>query len=298
MRDRLDPSPHTALAPLMDQDPHDAMDSVPDSVDEASPADAPDVPAFDDFRRPSRTQQPRPRPGRIAGAVHKITVETREGVALVLGRMATDEKQGILGLYKFGGRVHDIWKAAQDDDPYADWYLWQIHELMETEKQKLHAEEETIDNLLASQRGVSFGDAHSVEPVELDLSFKTPFGFQGAILVADYDNLVRKTLTAQFVGLLSRRQAMEEVIYARGRRLRHLFQLPTHWKYTGVNRDDMRLETQMAATAIERMGDLPKEFLNGTQRAPNAPRIRTRRVQEDGLAEDGEMKGDRGREVA
>jgi len=260
-------------------DAHDEFDRPPNLADEvpgvADPAEQHDP------ERPERPHYSLPRPGHIAGAEHKISIETLQGVALVLGRPARKGKETILGLYMFGGKIHDVWQAAANDDPYADWVLWQIHEFMEREKKQLAAEEKRVDGLLVSQRGITFGDAHSVEPVELNLGFSTPFGFKGAMLVVDYDNLVRKTLTAQLVGLLTRRQAMEAIIYTRGRRLRHMFQLPTQWKYTGVNRDDVRRDTQRAATARDRMGDLPQAVLDGSQRAPNAPRMRTPRPEDD-----------------
>ena len=233
--------------------------------------------------RTQRQPQERPRPGRLSGEA-KLTVETREGVAIVVGRQQTDEKPAVLGLYSFAGRLLDVWRAAADDDPYADWFLWQIHELMKAEREKLNEAEKYLDELMAGVRGITFKDGHSVDPVDLDLSFKSPIGFQGAYLVAAYDNVVRKALNAQHVGLLTQGQARGAIVHARGRRLRHLFQIPTHWKFIGVNRDDIRMSTQMGRRAQDLMGELPQEFLDASVRSPHAPYIKQRGRVEQGEA--------------
>ncbi|MCB1764281.1 MAG: DUF1845 family protein, partial [Gammaproteobacteria bacterium] len=66
-------------------------------------------------------------PGVLRGAVW-LRLQTRQAERLIHGRSGNEGKPAIIGLAGFADRLKPIWQAAQDDDPYADWWLIRIHE--------------------------------------------------------------------------------------------------------------------------------------------------------------------------
>lgn len=212
------------------------------------------------------------RPGTLRGEA-SLLIQTRQAQRLVYGRRHSQEQAGIIGLVRFGMLMKRIWTAAMQDDPYADWFLLQVHEALEagralTQELKVH-----VDALLAGVDGVEITVAHSLKPVRVPLQFANPYGYMGAYVIADFDELVCSVLTARHVGLLPRDEA-ERMLQRAGRAIRRAFLIPTQWKHCAVGRDDLRHDTPRARAAREAMGVLPQEVLDGTRRAGHAPAIR------------------------
>lgn len=214
------------------------------------------------------------RPGTLRGEAC-LVVQTRQAQRLVYGRRQSDEHPGIIGLVRFGMLMKRIWIATMLDDPYADWFLLQVHEGLDTGHREIRTMQAEIDALLRSTRGVEIAIAHSLKPARVPLQFANPYGYMGAYLVGDFDELVCAVLTARHVGLVGRDNA-ERMLYRGGRLIRRAFLLPTQWKHCAVDREDMRQDNQRAQAARTAMGELPQEILDGARRAPHAPEIRTR----------------------
>jgi integrating conjugative element protein (TIGR03761 family) len=212
------------------------------------------------------------RPGRLRGTSY-LTIETRQAQRLVYGRAHSDELQGIIGLVKFAMVMGRIWRAAELDDPYADWYLLQIHEALTTAQAQVKQATEQIQERLQSVTGIEISVAHSLKPVQIPLHFPNAYGYMGGYLIADYDTLVRNVLTAVHVALMTREEG-KHLLNNYGRIIRRSFLLPTQWKYCIITRDDIRQTTQRGAMAIDAMGELLQEVLDETLRAPHAPTIR------------------------
>ena len=212
------------------------------------------------------------RPGRLRGTSH-LTIETRQAQRLVYGRAQSEAQQGIIGLVKFAMIMGRIWRAAELDDPYADWYLLQIHEALTTAQAEIKQATGQVQKRLKSVSGVDIDVAHSLEPVQVPLHFPNAYGYMGGYLIADYDTLVRSVLTAVHVALMTRDEG-KHLLHNFGRMIRHSFLLPTRWKYCITTRDDIHQTTQRGAMAVEAMGELPQEILDEIRRAPHAPTIR------------------------
>ncbi|HSH43770.1 MAG TPA: TIGR03761 family integrating conjugative element protein, partial [Arenicellales bacterium] len=136
------------------------------------------------------------RPGTLRGEA-SLLIQTRQAQRLVYGRRHSQEQAGIIGLVRFGMLMKRIWTAAMQDDPYADWFLLQVHEALEagralTQELKVH-----VDALLAGVDGVEITVAHSLKPVRVPLQFANPYGYMGAYVIADFDELVCSVLTAR-----------------------------------------------------------------------------------------------------
>lgn len=211
------------------------------------------------------------RPGTLRGEA-SLLIQTRQAQRLVYGRRQSKEQPGIVGLVRFGLLTKRIWTSAMLDDPYADWFLIQMHEALEASRETIRAFKRQVDALLQGMEGVDIRIAHSLQPVRVPLQFANPYGYMGAYLIADFDELVRTVLTARHVGLIARDPA-EQMLERGGRAVRRTFLIPMGWKHCAISRDDLRHETPRGRTARAAMGELPQDVLEGTRRAGHAPAI-------------------------
>ena len=224
------------------------------------------------------TEPPKPRyqqPG-VLRSQTVMEIQTRHAQRLVYGRRAEGGKPAIIGLMRFSAMLRPIWSGAANDDPWADWWLVRIERELQESKEALEALMGNVEKRLRSVRGVDVELAHSIEPVRVSLSFSSPYAFMGAYLLADFDALVRATLTGRHVGLLDRLSAERNFLYEGGRIVRRAFNAAYGYRYLGVVREDLRQGTAKAKRARDMLGDVPQEVVDGELRAAHAPDIKTR----------------------
>lgn len=210
-------------------------------------------------------------PGRLRNFV-EMTIQTRQAQRLIRGRPGKEGKPAIIGLYRYGAMTRIIWMAASRDDPYADWYLLQIEQALTESKDEITALRKSVENDMARVSAMKVGLAHSLEPAKIELTFSNPYGYMGAWLLADMDELVLATLTARHVGLMNRDES-EEMLSLAGRALRRAFASAQGYRATAIKREDLRQGTRRATRAKQAMGDLPQPVLDGELRAEHAPAI-------------------------
>lgn len=213
-------------------------------------------------------------PGALRGSA-SLSIETRQAQRLLYGRRPGADRPAIVGLVRFGMLTKRLWLAAMRDDPYGDWFLIRVFEVLQSGREAIAARRRELDALLDGAPGLEIEVARSLKPVRVPLQFATPYGYMGAYLIADYDALARHVLTARHVGLLAREEA-ERLLQRGGRPIRRAFCLPLQWKHCAIDRDDLRLNTERAQAARAAMGELPEDVLEGTRRAAHAPAIRQR----------------------
>ena len=222
---------------------------------------------------PPAIQSKKPvRPTQQPGALRNqasLEIQTRQAQFLLDGRTGA---RGIIGLLQFSRFAGDLWHAAQQDDPYADWTLLRIEEAIEKARAFIHEKNLAMGKSLNALGSMKIELARTQAPAVIELSFGTPYGFMGAYLLSDYDELARGVLTAQHCALVGRDQA-GELIRAGGNAVRRAYQLPTVWRRTDITRDEARKATDAAANAAQLMGALPPEVLEMKKRAKFAPRI-------------------------
>ena len=175
-----------------------------------------------------------------------IEIHTVQAQRLVVGRRSSLERPAIVGLLRFAKHMRLLWSAAAQDDPYADWRLLQIETALTEARTALARERAEVERLLQSLPGISLSIAQSCEPLRLPVSFSTPFGYLGAMLIIDFDQLVRALSTARHTGLMHRARAEQDIREA-AHRLRAVFALAASgWSYTGITRADVRDATARA----------------------------------------------------
>ncbi|MES9927668.1 MAG: PFL_4669 family integrating conjugative element protein [Candidatus Thiodiazotropha sp. 6PDIVS] len=216
------------------------------------------------------------KPGMLRGEA-TLDIQTRQAQRLVYGRRKTEDKEHIVGLVRYGMNMKRIWTSAGRDDPYADWILLQTESALNEARDKINdLRQETEERLATVSIGIHIDVAHSIEPVHIPLQFANAYGYMGAYLIADFDQLVRTVLTARHVGLLTGDQSTHS-LYQTSRMVRRAFAFSSQWKFSLVTRTDVRNNTPMAAKAKELMPkiDLPTEVIEATLRANIAPDIVT-----------------------
>lgn len=215
------------------------------------------------------------KPGTLRGEA-SLEIQTRQAQRLVYGRQRTDEKEQIIGLVRFGLNMKRIWSSATRDDPYADWTLLQVEAALTNARETVaQIQTETETRLSSAASGINIQVAHSLEPVRVPLQFSNAYGYMGAYLIADFDQLVCTMLTARHVGLVSREESAKKLHQA-ARMVRHAFFLSALWRFSLVNRDDIRANNPKAVKAKEMMsamGELPGKVLSGESRAHISPQI-------------------------
>lgn len=213
-------------------------------------------------------------PGALRSETH-LVLQTRHSQRLVEGRSGEDGKQRIVGLIQFAALSRSVWNGALADDPYAHWWLLQMHDAIEEARSEMKSLNRHVYGLLQGMPGVTVTVAQSVEPVRIPLTFTNPYGFRGAYLLAHLDELVRAILTARHVALIDR-DTNERLLDDAGRQVRRAFNAVLRYRFLGINADDIRLMTARGKEAEALMGTVPADILEGRMRAPHAPDPRAR----------------------
>ena len=206
----------------------------------------------------------------------KLTLHSHHAARIWMGRPKSDLKPGIIGLSGFCSVVNRMSRGAQQDDPYSDWWMILLEDKITESKQGLKDIEARLDTAMATlPPAISISENLSIQPVSLPLYISNPIGFQAVYLLTGYDEIVRRILLAQHVGLVGRRD-MEAWIDEGAAVLRRLFGLAQLYKYSGAERDDFAANNAKAEAArklYERYGELPQDILQGLRRSTFAPPI-------------------------
>jgi integrating conjugative element protein (TIGR03761 family) len=166
-----------------------------------------------------------------------------------------------------------LWQAAQADDPYADGYLLRIDRALASVRKEVGYSLELLQKRMASDTSIPLPEAISNQPLRIPLTFSTPYGYQGAYLLAEYDRFTRLLIAARHYGLLPPAE-MKRQIEVAGKRLKTVFGMPLSYRLTGATRADIVSGTDKAIKAKTAMGEVPHDVLEGRTRSPHAPRIR------------------------
>ncbi|UJS26439.1 PFL_4669 family integrating conjugative element protein [Thiothrix winogradskyi] len=201
-----------------------------------------------------------------------VTIQTRQAQMLVTGRERTDTQHRILGLMQFSKYLNQMADAARNDDPYADWFLLQAEEALETTSSGIASLRERLGKLLDSVPAMQVEVAQSTKPLRITLNFAASYAYWTTRVITDYDELVRMVLTARHVAYMDA-AAERGVLNEASRMVRRVFESTARYRYTGITRAEVQQATEPARQAAELMGQLPVEILEKRQRPKFAPAI-------------------------
>jgi len=220
-------------------------------------------------------------PGRMIGNV-TIRLHTKQAHRLFHGRRrdVAKKQEPITGLIRFAGIMNRIWVAAGHDDPYADYFLFQIEQILDKAEQYIQEQTEELEQKIQSleKKGYTIQVQESVEPVELDLKFAPEFTHKAAMVLLNFDYLVRLALSLRHAAALNRKD-WNFVVNNSGKNLRHALETSLRFKQTGVTRDDIAANNAKAIDAADKLKiALPKPILEGIIRAEISPPLPAKRT--------------------
>jgi integrating conjugative element protein (TIGR03761 family) len=210
-----------------------------------------------------------------------MSLHSHLAINLFRGRRGDPAKnqRPIIGLARFARQVSLVWSAAEQDDPYADQNLVNVERAHDETKILLSGREKTLGEIISGLEGLTVGLKTSTLPAAIDLQFYCPWSYRAALLLLQFDRVVRLGLTAKHVGFIGDEE-WTAVVSDSGRALRHLFAIPNHWLNTGATREDLRKNTKVAKRALAMYSNvkegrlvLSDDVLRGDARATLAPKI-------------------------
>lgn len=189
-------------------------------------------------------------PGRLQSDIGQLVDEapdtmalhTREAYRLFVGRSldVANQREPIIGGRRVAAALRAIWYLSGNDNPYADWVLVDIGERISEIGGSLERETQRGEDRLRAlkQRGLNFSMLQSRVPQQVELGFRSPYGYTVADLVVrfDYCNRVIKTLVRK--DLLPDQQG-RSLIFSYTRRLRGMFEEPVRFE-RWLLRDELR----------------------------------------------------------
>jgi integrating conjugative element protein (TIGR03761 family) len=210
------------------------------------------------------------KPGALSGQVW-LTIQTSQAQQLIRGRNGSPDKPAIIGLIGFADRMRLIWQAARNDDPFADWWLIKIHDAIEINVNDVRNRQREMDKLLQQMTAMDITIAESSRPYRMPLQFANPYAYQAALLLSEYDALVRRVLTVHHVGLLES-EGRNRLIKSCSQKIRALFVIPQSYRFLKIDRESVNKATGRSHEARQVMGELPEDILSGVRQAPLVPR--------------------------
>lgn len=190
-------------------------------------------------------------------------------------RIAVDLFHGHRGFTWFAGNLNKLWDLSMQDDPYADYRLILVEEHLPLLNQYLSQKMSEVDSRIGSlaDAGIQPVSHQSVRPVVVPVKFRATQAAVAVLQLAALDRLTQKALMAKHFGLLTEDDWLNFVGRSAAA-MRDLFLLSEH-QVSGTCRDDFASKNARARGAMERLGDIPLEIMEGVKRPEMGPR-RTR----------------------
>jgi integrating conjugative element protein (TIGR03761 family) len=187
-------------------------------------------------------------------------------------RITVDLFHGHRGFTWFAANLNKLWDLSLQDDPYADYRLILIEEQLPLVAQHLANKSEEVEACLGALAGAGIQPVshQSVRPVKVPLAFRATQAAAAVLQLAALDRLAQRALMARHFGLLTEMD-WRSCVSLSARALRDLFAL-SEYQASGASRDDFASNNAKARAAIERLGDVPTEVLEGVRRPALGPR--------------------------
>ena len=208
-----------------------------------------------------------------------MTLHTKEAYRLFMGRSAGPDKDRhpIVGARRAAAILRTFYYLSEKDNPYADWMLVRATVAIEALRQTLAQKQREITAAIQAlaSKGLKYGILCSAAPKDVDLGFRTPYGYALAELMVEVDYTVRmmKTLQAknQWTGVRAKLE-----VYQISRATRALFAALVRPERVLMNQDMQALSRadwlpgadalagKRVAAAAQLLGPVPKEVFVAT----------------------------------
>jgi len=223
----------------------------------------------------------------VGDGVDTMSLHTREAYRLFIGRSGDENRgHGEISGKKCGAVLRSIWMLSATDNPYADLVLIQTTERIEKVRRVLEAEiaakTRTLDQI--QQRGLKLSVMRSQRPLDVELGFRSPYGYMVAELILDFDYYARMIKTLMVKSQMTDTEG-RAALFGLGRQIRSIFEqliplqkrllderLKSLCRGDWASTDETARKRVQAATAL--FGELPRDIFAGDR----LPRHTKRRV--------------------
>ena len=241
-----------------------------------------DISLFDDNKATERGENVRVRNNAGELTIKFYTnnaIGLYRGIPMQKNSAGVVTKKGQLGLTKLDDLLHSVYQAARLDDPYADQLIYNLHlasnQLDATIKGFNKVIADAISQKLTS--GVGAKITKDDKAPSFNVYLKTELGRVVLWQIRDIDSLVLSNLFCRQHAILPR-DASVKINGILSSTLWNMYHSVFLWKHTGVTRQDVIDNNQVAKRAAEANAKLPLEsfILDGSKRSSLAPRISKR----------------------
>jgi hypothetical protein len=168
-------------------------------------------------------------------------------------------KPGKYGFIQFIKTINTLFQGFREGDPYAEFFLFKLDDLLVETKEKLKAIEAQLKAHLDELKGVEVKIYETNESFRREMVFRYPPSYMGGFLLGDFDYIIRLSLTLKKFGVYLDKSEFDS--RALHQMFRVLYEFPKKWISTGVTRKDIFEETPTALRAEKIMGQVPKAIL-------------------------------------
>ncbi|MES2353105.1 MAG: TIGR03761 family integrating conjugative element protein [Pseudomonadota bacterium] len=218
----------------------------------------------------------------------RMTLHTKEAYRLFIGKVNTGGKSfAIAGGKRVASALRSIYYLSSNDNPYADWVLVSFQQGLDELRQLIAQETAAKMKLLNElrQRGLSYSVLRADPPKDVEIGFKSPYGYGVAEMLVAFDYYVRLAKTLVRKDLLSDQDGYDAVRKV-ARVARALFWQPVSFErylmrkeLQPLSRADWlpganELAAQRVRAVVAIFGEVPRAVFSGAE----APRHSRRRV--------------------
>lgn len=132
-------------------------------------------------------------------SVDIMALHTKEAFRLFMGRSpdVVGKYRTIIGGKRVASALKALWYLSGNDNPYADWSLLRNTQATDTLRAELKKKTDSylLQLEMLAKRGLTFSVLLSTEPKNVELGFKSPYGYAVAELIIEFDYFVRVVKT-------------------------------------------------------------------------------------------------------
>lgn len=192
-----------------------------------------------------------------------------EGTLQIKTRAA---QRHFLSLLTFAKQIKVIYRAARQDDPYADARLIQIEHVIEKTQCFLQEKMNFYQPYMPVSSSLSLSLADTQKPLCLPIRFTTPYGHIAARVLVEFDTLARRVISLYHWGLLAD-MPLHPLLQQFNRPLNQLWETTQNWQPTGLTRAALMASLTPDQEAMLSITDLDPLVLHKARRAKYAPPI-------------------------
>jgi integrating conjugative element protein (TIGR03761 family) len=184
-----------------------------------------------------------------------LILHTAYSQAIFTGAWAENK----IGLLQFEKSLQILWTDFEQDDPYAEWQLFKIHDAIQNLKKSMREQEHLLRTQIRNLRGIQIKPFRNTSPFAASLSSTHILVVVTASLIAEIDFIIRQALVLKQMGIIVQGQSRTDSFREQ---IQKIFEMAEKWQTTGITRQDLLDNTKTAKEIKKKLGDIPEEILH------------------------------------